>query len=225
MALPRAIGFACRCNNTGAVATRLTARRISPPLTSRDPRLLLVPAAAAPFTTNNALRASRKQMPSRPKPPPDSEIEESFLKGSGPGGQKINKTNSAVQLKHIPTGIVVKCQETRSRDQNRKIARNLLAQRLDILHNGDQSRWAIVGDHKKKKADSAAKKSRRKYKKLAEEKEKGTAAADSAAAPAQQDNDKGEVEAKPDIEIQNKGEPFNQQSEPPSREPEMSTKS
>ncbi|KAM7218239.1 RF-1 domain containing protein [Rhypophila decipiens] len=221
MALPRAIGFACRCNNTGAVATRLTARRISP-LTSRDPRLLLVPAAA-PFTTNHCLRASRKQMPSRPKPPPDSEIEESFLKGSGPGGQKINKTNSAVQLKHIPTGIVVKCQETRSRDQNRKIARNLLAQRLDILHNGDQSRWAIVGDHKKKKADSAAKKSRRKYKKLAEEKEKETAAA---AAPAQQqDNDKGQVEAKPDINIKNKGEPFNQQSEPPSREPEMSTKS
>ena len=37
----------------------------------------------------------------------DEDIEENFVKGSGPGGQKINKTNSKVQLKHIPTGIVV----------------------------------------------------------------------------------------------------------------------
>ncbi|QBZ64758.1 hypothetical protein PoMZ_06457 [Pyricularia oryzae] len=113
-----------------------------------------------------------KQMPSRPKPPPETEIEESFLKGSGPGGQKINKTNSAVQLKHIPTGIVVKCQETRSRDQNRKIARQLLATRLDDLNNGDQSRSAIVGAHKVKKRASAAKKSARKYRKLEAEKNK-----------------------------------------------------
>lgn len=113
-----------------------------------------------------------KQMPPRPHPPPDSEIEESYLKGSGPGGQKINKTNSAVQLKHIPTGIVIKCQETRSRAQNRKIARQILAVRLDDLDNGDQSRSAIVGVHKVKKRASAAKKSARKYRKLAEEKSK-----------------------------------------------------
>ncbi|KAI6351099.1 hypothetical protein MCOR25_010148 [Pyricularia grisea] len=111
---------------------------------------------------------SLKQMPSRPKPPPETEIEEAFLKGSGPGGQKINKTNSAVQLRHIPTGIVVKCQETRSRDQNRKIARQILATRLDDLNNGDQSRSAIVGAHKVKKRASAAKKSARKYRKLEE---------------------------------------------------------
>ncbi|OLN84993.1 putative peptide chain release factor-like protein, mitochondrial [Colletotrichum chlorophyti] len=109
-------------------------------------------------------------MPPRPKPPPDSEIEESYLKGSGPGGQKINKTSSAVQLKHIPTGIVVKSQATRSRTQNRKIARELLAQKIDDLHNGDQSRSAIVGEVKRKKAASAAKKSKRKYRKLEEEK-------------------------------------------------------
>ncbi|KAK3995073.1 peptide chain release factor-like protein [Cladorrhinum sp. PSN332] len=113
---------------------------------------------------------SRTQLPPRPKPPPDSELEESFLKGSGPGGQKINKTNSAVQLKHIPTGIVIKSQATRSRSQNRKIARDLLALKLDELSNGTQSRTAVVGDHKKKKAASKAKKSARKYKKLAQEK-------------------------------------------------------
>lgn len=87
-----------------------------------------------------------------------------------------NKTNSAVQLKHIPTGIVVKSQATRSRSQNRKIARDLLALKLDELQNGDQSRTAIVGDHKKKKAASKAKKSARKYKKLAEEKAAAAAA-------------------------------------------------
>ncbi|KAK4189597.1 RF-1 domain-containing protein [Podospora australis] len=126
--------------------------------------------AVAPVQLRHKQTFSRTQMPSRPKPPSDDEIEESFLKGSGPGGQKINKTNSAVQLKHIPTGIVVKCQETRSRTQNRKIARQLLADKLDLLYNGENSRQVIVGGVKKKRADSAAKKSRRKYKKLAEEK-------------------------------------------------------
>ncbi|PFH57362.1 hypothetical protein XA68_15151 [Ophiocordyceps unilateralis] len=107
--------------------------------------------------------------PPRPKPPPDSEIQESYLKGSGPGGQKINKTSSAVQLIHIPTGLVVKSQATRSRSQNRSIARRLLADKIDAFRNGDQSRAALVGLRKKKRADSAAKKSRRKYRKLDEE--------------------------------------------------------
>ncbi|KAG6011786.1 hypothetical protein E4U54_007905 [Claviceps lovelessii] len=111
-----------------------------------------------------------KNLPPRPKPPPDCEIEESFLKGSGPGGQKINKTNSAVQLKHIPTGIVVKSQATRSRSQNRKEARELLAQKVDDLLNGEQSRSSIVGEVKRKKAASAAKKSRRKYRQLEQDK-------------------------------------------------------
>ncbi|KAH9910086.1 RF-1 domain-containing protein [Xylariomycetidae sp. FL2044] len=107
-----------------------------------------------------------KNLPPRPKPPPDEEIEESFLKGSGPGGQKINKTSSAVQLKHLPTGIVVKSQATRSRSQNRTIARQLLADRLDDLARGDQSRSAVVGEVKRRKKASSAKKSRRKYRKL-----------------------------------------------------------
>lgn len=75
-----------------------------------------------------------------------------------------------MQLKHLPTGIVVKSQATRSRTQNRKIARDLLALRLDELAHGAQSRTAVVGDVKQKRAASKAKKSRRKYKKLAEEK-------------------------------------------------------
>ncbi|RFN50148.1 polypeptide chain release factor [Fusarium flagelliforme] len=103
-----------------------------------------------------------KALPPRPKPPPESEIEEAYVKGSGPGGQKI---------------VLVKSQATRSRDQNRKHARELLAQRIDEFHNGDQSRSAIVGRVKEKKAASVSKKSRRKYKKL--EEEKAAAAAES----------------------------------------------
>lgn len=97
----------------------------------------------------------------------EGSITESFLKGSGPGGQKINKTSSAVQLQHGPTGIVVKCQETRSRSQNRKIARRLLAERIDELQNGQESRGALKADMARKKKASAAKKKNRKYRQLA----------------------------------------------------------
>lgn len=114
-------------------------------------------------------RPNEKALPPR-RVIDESEISESFLKGSGPGGQKINKTSSAVQLKHGPTGIVVKCQHTRSRDQNRKLARQILGERLDELEKGDQSRTAIKVERARTKKASAAKKSRRKYKKLADEK-------------------------------------------------------
>ncbi|KAI5461296.1 RF-1 domain-containing protein [Mariannaea sp. PMI_226] len=139
------------------------------PLARTCPRPSTSVSFHAVFSTSPAVLV--KAMPSRPKAPPESEIEEFYIKGSGPGGQKINKTNSAVQLRHTPTGIVVKSQATRSREQNRKHARELLAQRVDELKNGDQSRSAIVGMVKQKRAASASKKSRRKYKKLEEEKQ------------------------------------------------------
>jgi peptide chain release factor len=50
--------------------------------------------------------------------------------GSGPGGQSINKTQNNVQLLHRPTGIRVSCQETRSLEQNRKIARRILLEKV-----------------------------------------------------------------------------------------------
>lgn len=130
------------------------------------------------LATTPSLYKKTPQYPPKPRPPPDTDLDESFLKGSGPGGQKINKTNSAVQLKHLPTGIVVKCQATRSRTQNRLIARQLLAERLDDLTRGDQSRSAVVGEAKRKKRASSAKKSRRKYRKLDEERREVVARAE-----------------------------------------------
>lgn len=87
---------------------------------------------------------------------------------------KQNKTNSAVQLKHVPTGIVIKSQATRSREQNRKIARRLLAEKLEEMEKGDESRAAKLRERDQKKKASKSKKAKRKYKKL--ELEKGAGA-------------------------------------------------
>ncbi len=51
-----------------------------------------------------------------------SEVEEKFVRGTGPGGQKINKTSSTVWLRHGPTGIEVRCQRERSQTANRELA-------------------------------------------------------------------------------------------------------
>jgi protein subunit release factor A len=91
----------------------------------------------------------------------ESELEEQHVRGSGPGGQATNKTSNCVVLKHVPTGVIVKCHETRSLDQNRKKAREHLVTRLDNLLNGDQSveaqikaiesRKKLVKDRKREK--------------------------------------------------------------------------
>lgn len=61
----------------------------------------------------------------------ESDLIEKFILGSGSGGQKINKTSSCVYLKHIPTGMEVKCQSSRSRDLNRLYARRELCEKLE----------------------------------------------------------------------------------------------
>jgi protein subunit release factor B len=59
------------------------------------------------------------------------EVVESFVRGSGPGGQKINKTSSTVWLRHQPTGIEVRCQRERSQAANREIAWAELCAKLE----------------------------------------------------------------------------------------------
>ncbi|KAL5339692.1 RF-1 domain-containing protein [Aspergillus crustosus] len=111
----------------------------------------------------------------KPLPPrlklDDADITIAYLKGTGPGGQKINKTNSAVQLIHHPTGIVVKSQATRSRYQNEKYARQILADKVEQALKGDQSRTALKTERERKKKASKSKKSRRKYRELEDKKE------------------------------------------------------
>ncbi|MCE0724397.1 peptide chain release factor family protein [Legionella resiliens] len=55
---------------------------------------------------------------------------EKFIVGSGKGGQKLHKTASTVYLKHIPSGLEIKCQESRSREDNRYFARIRLCEKL-----------------------------------------------------------------------------------------------
>jgi len=61
---------------------------------------------------------------------------EKFVRGSGAGGQKINKTSSCVFLKHLPTGVCVKCQMDRSREMNRFLARRELCDQLEAIRDG-----------------------------------------------------------------------------------------
>jgi protein subunit release factor B len=61
----------------------------------------------------------------------DEDLIEKFILGSGSGGQKINKTSSCVYLKHIPSGIEVKCQRERSRELNRYYARRDLCDKIE----------------------------------------------------------------------------------------------
>ena len=79
-----------------------------------------------------------------------------------------NKTNSAVQITHLPTGIVVKSQATRSRSQHYNTARRILAEKVELLQKGDESRVVKKIERAAKKKASADKKKRRKYKTLAE---------------------------------------------------------
>lgn len=61
----------------------------------------------------------------------ESDLVEEFVRGGGPGGQKINKTSMAVYLKHVPSGVEVKCQESRSQSLNRFLARRMLVEKLE----------------------------------------------------------------------------------------------
>ena len=63
----------------------------------------------------------------------EKDIEEKFIRSSGRGGQKVNKTSNCVYLKHIPTGIEVKCMEGRKQSLNRFLARRELVKRIEKL--------------------------------------------------------------------------------------------
>jgi len=92
----------------------------------------------------------------------EDDLEETFIKGGGPGGQCINKRSTNVDLLHKPSGIRVKCQETRSLQDNRRIARKLIIKKLDALNNPglskEEMRDARVRERKRRKAKRARKK-------------------------------------------------------------------
>jgi protein subunit release factor B len=69
----------------------------------------------------------------------EEDLTEGFIRGSGSGGQKINKTSSCVQLRHAPSGIEIKCQSSRLQSSNRFFARRDLCDKLEEKRLGAQS--------------------------------------------------------------------------------------
>lgn len=66
----------------------------------------------------------------------EEDLKENFIRSSGPGGQKVNKTSSCVFLRHIPTGITVKCQESRYQSLNRFFAYRRLLDQIERRQKG-----------------------------------------------------------------------------------------
>lgn len=69
----------------------------------------------------------------------EKDLVEKFVRSSGRGGQKVNKTSTCVYLKHLPTKIEVKCQRERSQALNRFLARRILADKIEQMIRGKES--------------------------------------------------------------------------------------
>lgn len=91
----------------------------------------------------------------------EEDIEEKFIRSSGKGGQKVNKTSTCVYLKHVPTGIEVKCMKDRSQSINRFLARRELIEhiaQLSGVKTTDALKREKVRKQKAKKRKRAQKK-------------------------------------------------------------------
>jgi protein subunit release factor B len=69
----------------------------------------------------------------------EADLVERFIRSRGHGGQNVNKVSTCVYLKHMPTGIEVKCQQERSQALNRFLARRILAEKIENVVLGKES--------------------------------------------------------------------------------------
>ncbi|MCP5003488.1 MAG: peptide chain release factor-like protein [Planctomycetes bacterium] len=95
----------------------------------------------------------------------ENDIEEKFISSSGPGGQKVNKSSTCVQLRHTPTNILVKYHKERSQSLNRFFARRCLLDKIERAQTGlvkeELGRIEKIRRNKRKRA----KRANEKYKK------------------------------------------------------------
>ncbi|OQX53614.1 MAG: peptide chain release factor-like protein, partial [Candidatus Aminicenantes bacterium 4484_214] len=89
----------------------------------------------------------------------ENDLVEKFIRSSGHGGQNLNKVATCVYLKHLPTGLEVKCQQERSQALNRFLARRILCQKVEALIKGKESekqqRIAKIRRQKRKRSKRA----------------------------------------------------------------------
>ena len=97
----------------------------------------------------------------------EEDIEESFILGGGPGGQKTNKTSNVVRLKHDPSGLNIRFGETRSREDNRWLARRALAEAILERENKRKSARQQAAEKKRRQK---RRRSRRQKQRMLEEK-------------------------------------------------------
>ena len=91
----------------------------------------------------------------------EDDISEKFVRSSGPGGQNVNKLSSCVYLKHLPTGLEVKCQKERSQALNRFLARRMLLDKIEEQREGIKS-------EKQKKTEKIRRQKRRRSRRAKE---------------------------------------------------------
>ena len=92
----------------------------------------------------------------------ENDLLEKFVRSSGKGGQKVNKTSTCVYLKHIPTGIEVKCMKDRSQSINRFLARRELLEKIEYLSGGVTDR-DIKSEKIRKQKAKRTKRTKMKY--------------------------------------------------------------
>ena len=97
----------------------------------------------------------------------EEDLDESYILGGGPGGQKTNKTSNVVRLAHEPSGFMVRCGETRSRETNRWLARRMIA---ELILQREQGRQSAAQQAREKRRRQKRRRSRRQKQRMLDDK-------------------------------------------------------
>lgn len=112
---------------------------------------------AFPANMSVSMERLAKELGVRPE-----DVQEQFVRGSGKGGQKVNKTSSAVMLTHLPTGIAVRGDAHRSQALNRREAFKLLLLKIEVEKRGKESKLMRAAFKRKKQKDRRSRRAKEK---------------------------------------------------------------